>query len=1153
MPIFTFDKYLSILPDDTKSYVKRLLNYLYDSDRIEFSRFNIIGYLDKLFYKSLKAFKEENERNRNTLQLLSFDESNYLSNSNIGSDTASKLFTEYYNAFVPFENLEDYLLIIPEDIIKNIHDSLMGNDKGYRTYNLIGIDDGEFIRRLSKMGEAKKIELLDNYSNYFNKQLRISSINYFNMVGKVYIYLRANKDKIKNIETSKNNLKNLAMLIAIFYYNHVSSYKDNYDEKQIIVNYLNSKGLTIEKITNAIGLNVPIEELTSINPTLVLYNEFFNIKPNNTPRENITVGGLVSTLINSGYENSIVIKQILGLCNLTISEVSKIETVLKEQKEEINNNSLEELYKDLMPNVISYLKRVASIYTYLFNKKDTLEKSIVESRQDLITLAFLLSSYEFKNVYHEFFTDKGLTIEKVLELVKLPPKEQYQKEVSQVTPAEKEIARFSKLITEGVNSKISKDSITVESIIKNTTSKDRTNSSVYQKLYKLVTGENLDNTFYPQIEKHLKSKEDKAKRELTEEVLKDIQIDVFNFLKMLCNYYSCLSNKGLDQVDLEQLSIILAASRYDSEIEKYLDSFGMTRNELAKAFKIDYNYQEKGFDIYIILNHFVQYIFDRKNEEITVYSIFENAFKPELTNTLNLRKVLFKFGRQPEDFLDIDKSIEEQKRKKVQLEENEKINSLLSHCTDDTKSIFQEVLKVYEFLSSSKIKSDLIKDKNDIKEAALLIAILDADHVYIPFFSRNGITLESVLEALEIDFKELEELKLKEVNKKNVLEFKEYLMQYNFIHLEQLIFFLIGNSVNNSQLLEEITRRTGNNYEYLVEEVENKKERDITPDQGIQLLTASKVEDIEDSSLGNIAEYGLGVSKHSKYINSALQELITSDSLDHSIENINTLLSEVSYEETIPAQTPTQKKSFWSRLLEIPSEPQLPQVVRKYDISKIGGIEDHVDTQIQLLTSELRRYEFIKKYIEAYLKKLSEYLKSLKTYYKQIEDYTPDEELDEIELFTKTLDQNSSREIILDKINTFETMILLMKQELVTVHHSIINHFITINALQTSKSAILPLIATEVALGVGKKNEEEALTLTSDLINLFQSVVNKNITETKLNLEKLRLSSLSSEAYSEMSREINSYLESLNRSNTVLEQKEQQALPEVDEQHKSKK
>ena len=169
------------------------------------------------------------------------------------------------------------------------------------------------------------------------------------------------------------------------------------------------------------------------------------------------------------------------------------------------------------------------------------------------------------------------------------------------------------------------------------------------------------------------------------------------------------------------------------------------------------------------------------------------------------------------------------------------------------------------------------------------------------------------------------------------------------------------------------------------------------------------------------------------------------------------------------------------------------------------------------------------------MKVLNEYLKNLRAFNANLVLPEITDDLDEITQFSMSLDQSSIKKILQDKIQAFETRLVLMRQELVTVHQAIINHFITINALQTSKMAILPLITTEMAIAKGKTTEGEALQLTGELVNLLQNIVNKNIEATQENLSRLRLSSIPDETYAALSRDVGTYLEKVNQGNAILE------------------
>jgi len=1136
MPIFTYETYMNLIPSKTKDFVNQLLRYLYYSERIELSRFNIVDEKDKLFYKALRAYKDSDEVSRNALKILGFTSDVELNSTSLYESTAKKLFTDYYDAFTPFSHEEEYLALTPEDIIKNIYERVLSKDKEYRTYNLLEMSPDKFIKKLYELSLPAKQQIINGINTSFNKNYSISVINFYNMAGKIYLYLRDNQSKLTIPNTNNIDLSNLAQLLALFYYDHVSTYKDSYNEKQLIIDYFASKGLTKELIESKLGISIKEKDLT-YDPTLILQKEFTKTRMGGISRDNYTVGLIIHYLINATSEDALIIKQILGLCNVTINEVGKINEMLKQHKEELSDTSLEDLFKNMMPNMISYLKRLGKIYTYLESKKDTLNRSYINDKNDLLVVSILLSSFEFKTNLSEFFTDKGINLDKVLSLLHLPNKETYTKELNATELNEKNIIRFSYLTSNGVNYNKSKDAVTPESIVDNIYDKNRTKSSVLQKLYKTVTGTRLDDNFDSTINSHFKSKEERRKQALTESLLENVPIEIYNFLKVLSNYYYSLRNKKLSQVDHEQLSIIMAASRFDPRLENYLDSLGMKRGNLAKAFNFDFSYEERPFDIDIIDKYFKKYIFTGK--EITVYSIFENAFRKELTNTINLRNALYKYGKTPEDFLDIKATLDAYDKAKKDRELEDKQEELLANCDKEVRTIMEDTLLIHEYIRTNIHTSELIKTSKDIQEISILIAIFINDENYIPFFIRNGVTLDEILSKVGLDRKTLSDIRRMSVNKSIILEYEKYL-RGNKVNIKKLIAALFNDEINNSKVLETITKSTGNNYDYLVEEVSTQKERDLTPEQGYTVLESEEVEQIESPSYSAISTYGDPVSKHSKYINNALHETMFSDTLEHSLDQINELLGQISYEETI---TVPKKQSFFERLFEL-EEP--PKTVRKYNPEKINELQEQVNIQIGILSKELKGYEFIKKYIELYLRKLNQYLNYLKKYEASLDTEARPAPVDEIEEFTRMLEENSSREILRDKINTFETMILLMKQELVTVHRAIINHFITINSLQTSRSAILPLLATEMAISVGNSSEGEALELTGHLVSLLQNVVNKNIEATKDNLEKLKLSPISEETYAALNKDITSYLQAASRGSQILEQTKPKELPSTE-------
>ena len=1128
MPIFTYSEYCNLVPADTVSFINRLISYLMDTEYIEYNGRGIFDENDRLFFKALKAYVDTNEINANAAQRYGYSCSYSFDYNSYSDSTKAKTFTKYYKAFTPFNHKDEYVTITPEDIIDHIFKKLLNGNRfeDSRTVECLRNGEEKFFKGLSKVSEDKKSAIVAKKGKDFNEDFSLNVINYFETAGKIFLFLRNLKNNNAIDVLSDNDKKNLALLLAIFHYNGVSI-NSSFNEQQAIISFLETNGVTSDQIEKQLNIFINMKALDSLDPTIVLSQYFSSVRIPSTYKRDTTVGQLFNRLINNGYDDSIIVKKILGSLNIPLANVSKVSEELRRVKDEANDTSLDDFYRNLMPNVISYIKRVVHIYTYLLSKKDKLDKSYLETNYDFRALAIFLSSFEFDNQYAKFFTEHGITLDNILELLGLPKKDEYIKEINAIESNEKLATEFGYLVTGGHNYNNSRSNVNVNAIVNNLDDKDRTKSGVVHKIYNSLTGNKLNDSYGKQMSEYFNKKEDARKHALTEELLGSLSIDVYNFLKTLSNYYTIFKGLNLDQVDREQLAIIYAASRHDPKIEKYLDSLGMERSNMSKKLNISFNYDKKTFDIDAINDAFGKYIFDRPKDQITVYSIFENAFNPALVNTIRLRKLLFEYGKEPEDFIGIEGKLQayekEQERKRLEQIENE----MLKKCDNKARKIIEDTLLLHELISTNMDSYPLVSTTEDVQELSLLIAILLNDESYVPFFTRNGVTLDEILTKVGLDKEMLTSIRKMSVNKSLILKYDKYL-NGSSINTQKLIKALFNDQVNPSKVIESITALTGNKYEYLVEEVESQKERELTPEQGIQVLTAEEVEVIPPSSLSAIADYGLSVSKHSKYINDALHQIMFADTLEHSLDEINRLLGEVSYEEELPR---THEPTFLERLFAV-EEPV--QTIKKYNPSKISDIETQVDIQISSLTKELQGYEYIKRYIEVYLRKLTEYLERLKQYRDSMDTSELDPELDELTKFTQSLNRSSAEKIIQDKITTFETMILLMKQELMAVHCSIINHFVTINSLQTSKMAILPLIATEMAINMGKATESESLQLTGELVDLLQNVVNKNVEATQENLNRLRLSSISEETYNALSGEVTRYISTVDRSKKLL-------------------
>ena len=140
-----------------------------------------------------------------------------------------------------------------------------------------------------------------------------------------------------------------------------------------------------------------------------------------------------------------------------------------------------------------------------------------------------------------------------------------------------------------------------------------------------------------------------------------------------------------------------------------------------------------------------------------------------------------------------------------------------------------------------------------------------------------------------------------------------------------------------------------------------------------------------------------------------------------------------------------------------------------------------------------------------------------------------------IEEYADFLTVGSNLQIIKNKINRFKTSSHLMQQELVKVNQAIINHFITINALEMARDDLLPLINAELAIGKGRNTENQSLQITQNVFDLFQSLLTRNAEAAEQNMQLLQKSTLSNEIISVLSQDIETYLNGLNQARQVTQ------------------
>jgi len=1117
MSPISFNEYMEIIPEETKQYIQKLMYYLNHKVGVEVKGRYISKEMDKLLFQSLNVYQKISEENRSVIASLGFNaEQTYY---DAQYEDPVEIFNRYYKFFVPYEKEEEFITATPEDIIRSIFlSSEFSQEDNQKTVSLINGNVSDLFVELRRVSEQKKKDIAEELEQKYFTSCKISTVYYLEMVSKIYSYLDDNRDTLFRIKHTDENLKALAYTLGLFYYENVASNKTIFDEKKIITDYLEKIGLTSEKLETLLGINI---QKMYKNPSIVLLKSKLNIDLVDGLYDK-SVGNIFYEMVNQTNKENPSFKQVFALCKLSSEDVLGYKTDLDTKRDENNGIPYTDIYNGVLSDTNKLFDRLCQVYSYI-SSFDNLNDCFIKSSKDYLVLSLLICNYLDNRPLALFLEDNGLSFDVLLEKLYLPKKEELLKNIDATKVDRNYITKFYYLVSEGMCKSVSKSDLSPGKIYSNLYNPDYSKSQLIHNLYLDTTEKVLPHAYKLQVDNNFNRREEIRINSIKERLFKDVSIDVYNYLLVVYSYYCIFKNKKLSDEDAEQLSIIFGACRYSEKINDCFEKNNVTRKKLSKFFDLDFSYTSSNLDIEELERVFGKYIFDREPSKITVNSILGNAFDPKLTNSVELRQALFSVDKKPEDFVDVDKLLEEYDSDIKERNKKAEIDRELDRFRNGTMSWIEDVLKVYNYLKKNVKPNEFLTSDNDYKEMALLIICLNDKVDSSKYLKMNNITLDYLLSIMGITEDDLEQAHNSEFKRELILDFKDYFSQASYVYVNSFKYYVFND---RNKLMRKIVKSLDEDYDTVRDSVINSKEKKVTPEEGISMLSKVEVLPIEGENISSIATYGSALSQHSKFINDSLHELMFKDTIDESIKDVNSALDDVVKEERVAVQ-----QTFWESMFS--TKPAV-KVVKKYNPEKVGELQDAINTQLVTLSSELEGYEYIKKYIELYLLKLDAQLKELKRVEDSLDTTTGN--MDDIESFTKALDNKTKKEILHSKISTIETMIVLMKQELLSVHRAIINHFITINSLYTSKNAILPVLASEMIINKGNKSEGEALELTNSLIGLLQSVVNKNVALTEQNLERLRLTSISAESFDALNKEISLYLEDVNRTSKLLEE-----------------
>ena len=300
-------------------------------------------------------------------------------------------------------------------------------------------------------------------------------------------------------------------------------------------------------------------------------------------------------------------------------------------------------------------------------------------------------------------------------------------------------------------------------------------------------------------------------------------------------------------------------------------------------------------------------------------------------------------------------------------------------------------------------------------------------------------------------------------------------------------------------------------------------------DKIINELSNMELDNVDTASLDSLINYGDELSTHTNYINEEYKKLIVNNLIETSLSNVETVVSEIRNMKPV-----NRKLTIIERL----SRKKGTINQKEINLEILSRLNNSINTSLSDLNRELSGFDHIKRYHEIYIKRLNKYIELTKEAIKKETELA-----NSIEDKNEKLNHLTNIEILKGKLNSFEVSLVTRTGELVQIHESILNHFMTINSLRTAREDLVPLIANELVIKIGNNTSKSSIELSECVINLFNSLLTRNNKDTIENLERLKHSNLPIETINKISSDLELYLNSGN--NEAVNNNENNLLKKV--------
>lgn len=802
------------------------------------------------------------------------------------------------------------------------------------------------------------------------------------------------------------------------------------------------------------------------------------------------VNELFLALFNRNVTNSVEVEKIFLNAGLTKEKAKSI--LLTPSKKEI----ITEFYADTVPKEKGDYQLICSMY----NSVNTHNKRLYPN--DNMYLTLIAFDYQNNGKLSKYFLENGITLDMILAKYNLELSDSqyidYQTYLNEVLIGYKDAKDKLKFMA---SSKFVID-------LFNTFAINKTN--------------NLDsdiNNYYKLIE----IKETEASYERIYKGKDKIYID---FLNTSYEIYDKLRNSDvvnsiLSQTDLKVISILITLeliTLYIPMIDTIKNTV-LNENIINEALGDVYNVN---FSLYSEVENLININISNGNESTTlkqkindinhpveVEKVFGSylddgllntlykLFEKEKDNSLILKKIFM--GKTIEE---IKSNIDNEVIRVATKKEYDEYQKLLCMPNDNACDSTKQLLNKLCMINLTNIKVNILYE----------FVAMNFDNNTLDFYQESlgkyGITKESLSKKFGfINSK----LTYNEINLENLVALEDYFtIQNNGHKYKNSIQNILINLIADGYFDELITNKKA-----LLYELKETKKYIPSLTETIENLQSIPIEEVNIDSLSEIMKFGDALNGEYELVTSEERKALESDSSALSIQTINDLLSKKN----------KRKKGFWASLFEPYEEEK--------NITDVPTLKEAINKNIVILSKELLTFDLVRKYISVYFAKNLEYVnkssEALALLNERLSKLNPKDTFE----YASFLEVNSMKTIMTEKNKRFNVTSSLLNQELYKINAAIVNHFITINALEMARDDLIPLIGSEVIIGTGFISNNNAMQITNDVISLFQAILAQNVEQTKIMLE--RLNNMPNIDVTKLNANVNGYIEMLEEKNRSLE------------------